>query len=107
MPVQVENVRTKGIHVKLDRQTHANFKACLVHHGLSMQEVFEEFARLVGSGNLSANRMIDGLIRRQLKKELAEAGIEPLKRDRRNRMRELDPESLYALIDVKNDDVSE
>jgi hypothetical protein len=97
MPTKSESIRTKGVHVKLDKSTHAAFKAKLVEYGLSMQEAFEEFARLVGSGNFSANNILERLIRRQIKAELATVGLKPMKQRLRH-VSELDANRLYDLI---------
>ena len=97
MPIRAD-ARSKGIHVKLDKETHAHFKARLAYHGLSMQEAFEEFARLVGSGSRVANNMMESLVTRHVRRELAEAGVEPLRRNRRQHMRDLDADTLYDLI---------
>ncbi len=98
MPIKTDTVRFKGIHIKMDRQTHADFKARLVYCNVSMQEAMEEFARLVGSGNLSALRMLDRLVREKLKKELSSVGLQPYKPGHRRRLHELDPNALYDLI---------
>lgn len=98
MPIKTDTVKVKGIHIKLDKQTHTDFKAKLVYCGVSMQEALEEFARLVGVGNLSAIRMLDRLVREKLKKELAQAGMQPYRPGQRRRLRELDPDKLYDLI---------
>jgi len=102
MPAISDTTRTKGIHVKMDRETHAYFKARLAHLGLSMQEAFEEFARLVGSGSLSANRMMETLVKRRVNEEIREAGVRPIKHSRR-RVRELDTDTLYDLINEGTD----
>lgn len=96
------DVRCKGVHVKLDKQTHANFKTKLIQHELSMQDAFEEFARLVGSDNVSATRMLERLVRERVKQELVEAGVTPSKRSRR--VNELDHETLYDLINEEQSD---
>lgn len=98
MPIKTETVRFKGIHVKMDRQTHADFKAKLVYCNVSMQEAMEEFARLVGSGNPAAIKMLERLVREKLKKELATVGVKPYKPGHRRLLRELDPERMYDLI---------
>lgn len=107
MPFKTDSIKVKGVHVKLDRETHANFKAQLVHRGLTMQEAFEEFARLVGSGSISANNLLDRLIRMQVKEELESVGLTYKPNRKPRRLSELDPESLYDLInedeDVKED----
>lgn len=105
MPKKSDTVRVKGVHIKLDRETHAHFKARLVHIDLTMQEAFEEFARLVAAGSLSANRMLDGLIRRQIKQELSTIGMKPVKR-KHKRLGELDADKLYDLINEDADNLS-
>lgn len=104
MPIKTDTVRVKGIHIKLDKQTHTDFKVRLAQVGVSMQEALEEFSRLVGVGNLSALRMLDRLVREKLKKELAQVGVQPYRPGTRRRLRELDPNSLYDLIDEKSDE---
>ena len=102
------DVRCKGVHVKLDKQTHAIFKTKLIQHELSMQDAFEEFARLVGSDNVSATRMLERLVRERVKQELAEAGVTPNKRVSK-RVSVLDVETMYDLIakdDVEDSDNS-
>lgn len=98
MPLKSDAIRTKGVHVKLDRATHANFKSQLAQQGLTMQEAFEEFARLVGTGNATAHNILDRLIRAQVKEELATVGLKSTAKKRQRRLSELDPERLYDLI---------
>jgi hypothetical protein len=98
MPIKVDSIRTKIVHVKMDKVMHANFKAQLVHHGLSMQEALMEFARLVGSGNLTANNLLEKLLREQARQELASVGVAQSPRRKPRRLSELDPERLYDLI---------
>lgn len=107
MPVKSETIRTKGVHVKLDRVTHANFKSQLAQHGLSMQEAFEEFARLVGSGSPSANNLLFRLIRSQVKEELESVGLKASPQRKPRRISELDPERLYDLISEEETDEAE
>ena len=38
----------KSVHINLNKTTHSEFRKVLFDHGLSMQEVFERFAALVG-----------------------------------------------------------
>lgn len=97
MPIKPDTIRTKAVHVKLDKETHANFKSQLAHHGLSMQEAFAEFARLVGSGSASANNLLNRLIHSQVKEELASVGLKAAPR-KTKRIHELDSERLYDLI---------
>lgn len=82
-----------------------NFRLQLIKHGLTMQEAFEEFARLVGIGNTTANNILERLIRAQVRQELAEVGLDAPKHHKK-RINELDTETLYHLInesDIKSD----
>ena len=93
------DVRCKGVHVKLDKGTHLNFKLKLVHHDLTMQDAFEEFARQVGMGNVSANNLLERMIRNRIKHELADVGLKPFRPGRKSKkVGELDDERLYDLI---------
>ena len=100
--------RIKGVHVKLDKPTHAGFKTRLLHHDLTMQAAFEEFARLVAAGNSAAVAILERMAMAKIKAELAEVGL--TRAGTRKRIRpldDLDHESLYDLIneapDVKED----
>ena len=97
------DIRCKGVHVKLDKETHSNFKIELVKHGVTMQDAFEEFARLLGQENVSAVRMIEKLVRDRIKEELATVGLKPSGRRAVKHVNELDSESLYDLINDEND----
>ena len=80
----------------------------LIEHGLSMQEAFEEFARLVGSGNLTANAILSRYIRKNAKIELAEVGIKISPRRKKMRITsELNDENLYGLISEGDDEQAE
>jgi hypothetical protein len=92
------DIRCKGVHVKLDKETHANFKTRLIKHGVSMQEAFEEFARAVGADNLSANRLLEKMVRTKIKDELATVGLKAPSRRKPRYLSELDDEKLYDLI---------
>jgi hypothetical protein len=89
--------RSKGVHVKLDKETHLAFKIKLLHHSVSMQEAFEEFARQVGMGSVSANNIIVRMIRHKIKLELASVGLKPSRRKPRY-VSELSDDGLYDLI---------
>ena len=102
--MSTSEIRCKGVHVKLEKETHASFKTKLIQHGVSMQQAFEEFARLVGAGNLSANRLLERMVRDRIKDELASVGLKPTKRKRKPRyISELDDEKLYDLISEEED----
>ena len=49
----------KSIHINLTRATHSEYRKILFDHSLSMQEVFELFARLAGDGDHRALSIVE------------------------------------------------
>jgi hypothetical protein len=93
-------LRPKGVHIKLDKSTHAHFKARLIHHNVSMQDAFETFAKLVAEGNHSANAIVERFVRMKIKEELASVGLKFDRPIRKQRFVEnIDTNGLYDLID--------
>lgn len=88
----------KGVHVKLDKEVHAEFRKKLLDHGVSMQAIFNEFARLVAAGDRNAMRIVESHIRRRLRDE-----IEKHKPGETN-IDELDHDALYDLISEGDQD---
>lgn len=75
----------KSVHINLTRATHTQFRKMLFDYSLSMQEVFEAFASLVGENDESATSII---------KEVYRA-----KRDKATkRVTEKEAENLYDVI---------
>lgn len=83
----------KGIHVKLDKQVHAALRAKLFQYNLSMQEVFDNFARLIAEDNRRAQVILDLLVQKKLK-----ASIEGKQKQKETGLSEMDAETLYNLI---------
>lgn len=90
----------KCVHVKLTKEVHAALRARLFQHNLSMQEAFDEFAKQVVEGTRSGNIMIEAIVNRKLK-EAIEGKVS--KSSKNEGFGELDSESLYHLINAKND----
>lgn len=87
----------KCVHLKLDKEVHSALRAHLFKHGVSMQDVFDEFARQLVEGKKSASVVLESLISKKLKQV-----IEGKNRDKNNqKFSELDVESLYSLIDTQ------
>lgn len=61
------NIR-KSVHVSLLPDTHAEFRIVSIKHGVSMQDIFEEFATLVISGDRECNRVIEDLVEKKRNK---------------------------------------
>ena len=49
----------KSVHINLTRATHTEFRKALFDYSLSMQEVFERFAFLVGENDPHAMSIIE------------------------------------------------
>jgi hypothetical protein len=93
-----EIIRSKNIHVKLSRLTHSGFKSSLAQLGLSMQEAFEQFAMCIAAGDKSAVRLLDRMKKQRVRDELAKVGLKPGLGRMRRVLDELDPNTLYDLI---------
>lgn len=92
----------KGIHVKLDKQVHAALRAKLFKYNLSMQEVFDDFARLIAEDNKRAQVILELLVQKKLK--IALEGKSSQKEG--TALNEMDAETLYNLINgVQEGDV--
>ena len=85
----------KCVHVKLDKDIHAALRARLLQHNLSMQEVFDEFAKLIVSDDGRAEKIVKHLVMRKVK----EAIEGKPKRQRDRSVNELDHDALYDLIE--------
>ena len=87
----------KCVHIMIDKGVHAALRTKVFHHNLSIQELFDEFAKLVVSDEPKAKKIVEQLIMR--KASLAIEG-KSLKRKKRNKhIGELDAETLYSLIE--------
>lgn len=96
---------TKDVHLKLQRDTHASFRAHLFQKRLSMQECFEEFARLVVSGDDAALKMLETLLVKKFQISIER----PIKL---KKLSELDQEAIYNLLETQSpimnrDDIKE
>ena len=56
---KIVNLETrKSVHINLTRATHSEFRKALFDYSLSMQEIFERFAMLVGENDHVAMSII-------------------------------------------------
>jgi hypothetical protein len=90
---------SRNVHVKLDKETHAAYRAQLLQLDVSMQEAFAAFARAVAAGERSAIAIVERCIRDRLKAELASVGLKPSTTKRKPVPFDvLDHNALYDLI---------
>jgi hypothetical protein len=94
----------KCIHVKLDKDVHAALRAQLFKHNLSMQEVFDEFAKLFVTDDVRASRIVESLVMRKITEALEGTKKSKKAKKRSDRkINELDHDSLYHLIDSQTE----
>ena len=79
----------KSVHTSMTRATHSEFRKVLFDYSLSMQEVFERFAFLVGENDSQAMGIIEELSRLKREKIL-------------NRLNEREADNLYDVISEIN-----
>ena len=89
----------KGVHVKLTKDTHAEFRKALFDRNLTMQAAFEEFASLVSQGDKAAVKLLDNLALKVIKKEITK-----YRRTDKLPVDELDHDALYHLIGEEEDE---
>jgi hypothetical protein len=92
----------KCVHIKLEKEVHAAFRARLFRHGISMQEAFDEFAKQVSEGMRSANAIVETIINRKIKEAIDGRVSKPPRK--RESFGELDSESIYNLINGQSKD---
>lgn len=91
----------KGVHIKLDKEVHAAFRKKLLDHGVSMQETFNEFARLVAAGDRKGLKIVELYVKRRLREEIEKHT------PRETNIDELDHDALYDLINEGEPDEGE
>jgi len=92
----------KCVHFKISKEVHFALRAKLFKHDISMQELFDEFARLVASDTVKGQSIIDSIVNRKLKKALS--GTVEKKRKERETIGDLDSETLYNIINGLGND---
>lgn len=89
----------KGIHVKITKEVHAALRVESFKRGISMQEMFDEFANLVAMGDDRVLRLLDQYATRKIQdkiKGFSKRGLQHVGL--------YDSDTLYKLIEGKNDD---
>ena len=60
----------KCVHVKLDKDTHTALRTKLFKHNVTMQDLFEEAARLVATETSRGQSIIESIVNRKLKEAI-------------------------------------
>jgi hypothetical protein len=87
----------KGIHIKLKKDVHLKLREKLFHHQLSMQWIFDEFARLIINEDKRAMKIIEDLALRRARESLEKPVKKSIEYNRGN-ISELDHNTLYNMI---------
>ena len=90
----------KCVHIKLDKETHFSLRAQLFKHDITMQDLFEECARLVATESSKGRSIVESIVKRKIKAAIA--GPEP-KRNKVTIMGDLDADTLYNLINDESE----
>jgi hypothetical protein len=85
----------KCVHFKLDKDVHFALRAKLFKYDVSMQELFDEFARQVAADAPKAISILESLVAAKLKYSIS--GKKRKKKEKES-LRELDSETLYNII---------
>jgi hypothetical protein len=86
----------KGIHIKLKKDIHVNFRAEMFKAGISMQEAFNEFALQVTEGSKAGQNIVNSAASKKIKQS-----IEKGSKRREPRYGDIDIDTLYELINTK------
>ena len=62
----------KEVHIKLDKETYMKFRGNLFLLDTTMQNVFEEFATLVANEDPLAIRIVERMLKRTVRQDVAE-----------------------------------
>lgn len=85
----------KCVHFKISKEVHFALRAKLFKHNISMQELFDEFARLVASDAPKGQALIESIVNRKLKQALSG---ESIKKRKKEPLGEFDTDTLYSMI---------
>jgi len=88
----------KSIHIKLSKDVHFALRAKLFKHNISMQELFDEFARMVATDMPKGQAVLNSIIGRKTKSVLSS----PSKK-KKEPIRNFDADVLYDLINGTDD----
>jgi len=94
----------KSVHFKLDKEVHLALRARLFQYDISMQELFDEFARLVATDAAKAQSIVNFIISKRIKSTLVN-GTKKKKRayNKKETFNDMDTEALYNMINEMDD----
>lgn len=100
-------VDKKSIHVKLKPDIHASLRGKLFHYNLTMQDIFDGFAKLVAKDDKKAIKILEYLAQDKIENTILRAeNKEKIKKEehRQYYLSELEEEAMYNLIKGTQED---
>lgn len=94
-------VEKKSVHIKLTKDVHLALRAKLFKYNVSMQELFDEFARLVATDVPKAQSIVDSIVSKKIKRVLKTTIKTPKKKESFN---SFDSDALYDMINSSEDE---
>ena len=88
----------KCVHFKIDKEVHHALRAKLFKHNISMQELFDEFARLVATDTTKGQSVIDSIVNRKVKEAMASDSGKTRRKRKKETFGSFDSETLYNMI---------
>lgn len=85
--------KRKSIHVKLTKESHTALREMLFKHGVTMQDVFQEFAEDILKDEKKAAKMVSRVVEKKLLTEIRRGSRNIL-----HPMGEYDSDTLYNLL---------
>jgi hypothetical protein len=90
----------KSVHIKLKKEIFAAFRVKLFEMDLSMQEIFNEFAKQVANEDVKAMSFVNRYCRRRLKQQVGDLRVPDKKL-------KFDPDMIYDLIHEPDEEIDE
>lgn len=79
----------------MDKDTHSALRAKLFKHNVTMQDLFEECARLVVSETSKGQNIVDSIVNRKIKE-----AISGVKKKKQIIVSDMEAEALYNMINA-------
>lgn len=92
----------KSVHFKLDKEVHFALRGKLFKYNVSMQELFDEFARQVAADMPKARSILESIVNSKVKSVLSNPSTKRRKKKKES-FNEFDSETIYSMINESDD----
>ena len=95
----------KNLHIDIDRTSYIELRKLAFEYGISMQQIYNEIARLIAAHDPRMMRAIEEYVMRKIHDDVQNT----IKNIKKNdvKINELDHDTIYNLIDEGKDDDDE